>query len=259
MLSAEIGYQDNGNNMGATSENGATFALNGSVALPITQSIGLQADVSHSQDLMNLPFQYYKMNNKTTAVGAHLFVRKNEKFLIGAVGQVNFNNVSFAIFDTKMNQYFAGGEAQVYLKKVTLTAQVAYRNDDSGWFYYGPDSSSQSGVIATGQAKLFINSNWSLAAKGEYSSIKLDEYYYDIKVDQWRIGLTTERRLTSLPVSFILKANYGESKFYGLKLNDLRFGAGLKINFGSKSLKARDRSGASLEGFKAEPLTPLII
>lgn len=257
MLSAEIGYQDNGNNMDAASANGATFALNGSVALPITQSIGLQADVSHSQDLMNLPYDV-KLNNKTTAVGAHLFVRKNEKFLIGAVGQVNFNNISFAGFDINMNQYFAGGEAQVYLKKVTLTAQVAYRNDDSGWLFFGPESSSQSGVIATGQAKLFINSNWSLAAKGEYSSIKLNEYYYDIKVDQWRIGLTTERRLTSLPVSFILKANYGESKFYGLKLNDMRFVAGLKINFGSKSLKARDRSGASLEGFKAETLTPLI-
>lgn len=255
-VSAEIGYQDNGNNYDEPASNGATYSVNASVALPISQSIGLQADVSHSQDLMNLPYDV-KLNNKSTSVGAHLFVRKSDKFLLGAIGQVNFNTISTSGYSIDMNQYFVGGEAQAYLKNVTLTAQVAYRKDEVGSFGYGPSSFGQSGVIATAQAKLFINSNWSLAAKGEYSNIKFSDSY-DVNIDQWRLGLITERRLSSVPVSLLFKANYGESKVDGMKLRDTRFVVGIKINFGSQSLKARDRSGASLEGFKADALVPFI-
>lgn len=258
-ISAEIGYQDNGNNFDEPSTNGATYAVNGSVALPLSQSIGIQADVSHSQDLMNLPVGT-KLNNKTTAVGAHLFTRSNEKFLVGLIGQVNFNQVSTSGYSIDTNQYFAGGEAQAYLKNVTLTAQVAYRKDDLGSFGYSPDSESLSltGVIATAQAKLFINSNWSLAAKGEYSHTNFGAGIgTDVGMNQWRLGLITERRLSSVPVSIFFKANYGETKIEEVKLNDTRVVIGVKINFGSQSLKARDRSGASLEGFKADTLVPI--
>lgn len=230
-VSAEIGYQDNGNNFDEPASSGATYSLNASVALPISQSIGLQADVSHSQDLMNLPYDA-KLNNKSTSVGAHLFLRKSDKFLLGAIGQVNFNTISTSGYSIDMNQYFVGGEAQAYLKKVTLTTQVAYRKDDLGSFGFGSDSFSQSGVIATAQAKLFINSNWSLAAKGEYSNIKFSDSY-EVNIDQWRLGLITERRLSTVPVSLLFKANYGESKVDGSKLRDTRFVVGIKINFGS--------------------------
>lgn len=253
-VGVELGYQDNGNNIDEPASSGATYQVGGSVALPVTQTLGLQVDVSHSQDLMNLPYGA-KVNSKATAVTGHLFVRKTDKFLLGAIGQVNFNAISTQGYGLDTNQYFIGGEGQLYLSKVTLTGQVAYRKDDFGDYFFGPDSFNQSGVIATAQAKLFIKSNWSLAAKGEYSNVDFGDAY-PVSVDSWRLDLVTERRLSKLPVSYAIKASYGEIDVDGLKLNDFRITFGLKFNFGSQTLQERDRSGASLEAIKTDALLP---
>lgn len=257
-ISAEIGYQGNDNNFDERNFNGPTFALNGSVALPVSETIGIQADVSHSQDVMNFPIGQ-KVNNKATVFGAHLFARKSENFLVGLIGQVNFISLSTDGYSVDFNQYFAGGEAQMYLKNATFTAQVAYRKDDLSSLGFGEETFNQSGVLATAQGKLFITSNWSLAAKGEYSHTKFNSGY-DVSMDQWRVGIISERRLPSVPISLFFKANYGETKIdtkiVSARLNEKRIVAGFKINFGLQSLKARDRSGASVEGFKVDTLFP---
>ena len=250
-VSAGVGYQDNGNNLDNIvllnggpqgKSDDATLAIRGTIAFPLAQNIGLQADLGYSQD--PLSFGYYSATQKTTSVATHLFYRGSGKFLVGAIGQVNFNqtNAIYAQIDTK--QYFLGGEAQARLDNVTLTAQAAYRKDDFGLASYKLD-----GVATTAQAKYFIDPNWSLAVKGEYSSLNFD--LADQNLDQWRLGFSTERRLSSVPVSLFAKVSYGETKIESAKLHDTRLMFGIKFNFGSQTLQQRDHNGASLDPFES--------
>ena len=250
-LSAGVGYQDNGNDVGVPSQydnDSVTFAVRGSAAVPLSNSIGMQADVRYSNEPLNYPAPF-DVSVKSTDIAAHVFLRNSDKFLVGIIGQVNFGTLSATGESLDTKQYFIGGEAQAYLNNVTLTGQLAYRKDD---FSYAGEK--MDGVAATAQAKYFVHSNWSLALKGEYSRPKVSGTSY--KIDQWRIGLGTENRLSSLPVSLFGNLSYGENKFDGAKLDDVRFMAGVKINFGSGTLQARDRSGASLDPFDAKVVLP---
>lgn len=252
-VSASVGYQDNGNNfddiapMDGFEDNSddVNLAIRGSVAVPLDQDIGLQVDLGHSQEPLN--FGYYSGTSKTTSVATHLFYRGAGKFLVGAIGQVNFNQISvyYSQIDTK--QYFLGGEAQARLNNLTLTAQAAYRKDDFGYADYKLD-----GVATTAQAKYFIDSNWSIAVKGEYSSMNFD--LADLDLEQWRLGVSTERRLASVPVSLFGKLGYGESKADVAKLHDTRIMVGIKFHFGSRTLQQRDDNGASLDPFEGNAI-----
>lgn len=251
-ISASVGYKDNGINEGGVApvevmrpkSDDATLAIRGSLALPLANNIGMQADLGYSQEPMNAA-GVYSGNQKSTTVATHLFYRGSEKFLVGAIGQINFNQTGVYTFQIDTKQYFIGGEAQASLKNLTLTAQVAYRKDDFGFI-----SSSVDGVAAVAQAKYFIDPNWSLAVKGDYSSLSLNVADQNLK--QWRVGMNTEHRLTSMPVSLFANVGYGESKLYGDKLHDTRMMVGIKFNFGSKTLQQRDHSGASLNPFESD-------
>lgn len=252
-VSAAVGYQDSGASEDFSevdSGDDITFALRGTVAVPLSTSIGLQADVAYAREPLNYPAPY-ETSLKTTTAAAHLFYRNEGNFLLGVIGQTNFNTISVYTQNIDTKQYFLGGEGQVHLNNVTLTGQVAYRNDEVSYY----DDVSFDGVAATAEVKYFIDSNWSLALKGEYSNVGFEE---DFDIDQWRIGLGTERRLSSLPVSIFANVNYGETKFQDedFKFHDTRLMVGVKFNFGSGSLAERNRSGASLEPFRAE--SPLL-
>lgn len=256
-VSAAVGYQDSGvsGDVPATdSGDDVSFELRGSVAVPLGSAIGVQADVGYARDPLNFPGAPFDISLKSTTVAAHVFYRNSDQFLLGVIGQTNFNTLAAQEFNLDTKQYFIGGEGQVYLNNVTLGAQVAYRKDSLS---LGQDL-SMDGIVATAEAKYFINSNWSLGLKGEYSRIVLDGE--DVNVKQWRLGLGTERRLSSVPVSLFANLNYGEGKanvFEDVKLHDTRFMVGIKINFGSGTLLERNRSGASLDPFKVE--SPLVL
>lgn len=260
-VSAEIGYQSNTNNYDYgyedseqdTSTKGPTFALAGTVALPLSDLIALQADAIYSRDLMNLPTPF-TVANKSTTVATHLFARKTDTFVLGAIGQVSFNTISATGSTFETNQYFIGAEGQTYLGKTTVTGQVVYRKDAVGGLDYGSESINADGYLATFQAKYFLNDNWTVALKGQYSKIKFN--INESKLDQWHLGLTSERRLAALPVSLFFGARLGETKVSDIKLRDVRGLFGLKVRFGSQSLKSRDRSGASLDAIKTDILLP---
>jgi hypothetical protein len=254
-VSASVGYQDNGNNFDdiapmdgdglEDNSDDVNLAIRGSVAVPLDQDIGLQVDLGHSQEPLNVG--YYSGTIKTTSVATHLFYRGAGKFLVGAIGQVNFNQIGVYSSQIDTKQYFLGGEAQARLNNLTLTAQAAYRKDDFGSADYKLD-----GVATTAQAKYFIDSNWSIAVKGEYSSMNFD--LADLDLEQWRLGVSTERRLASVPVSLFGKFGYGESKADVAKLHDTRMMVGIKFHFGSRTLQQRDDSGASLDPFEGNSI-----
>lgn len=250
-ISASVGYQDNGNDFGGitptmsteSKSNDASLAVRGTIAVPLAPNIALQADLSYAQEPVT-----HGVTQKSTSIASHLFYRGAGNFLVGAIGQVNFNQFGIYANQIDTKQYFIGGEAQAKLNNFTLTAQVAYRKDDSGFVWYGTD-----GIATTAQAKYFINPNWSLGVKGEYAALNYNDVSADL--DQWRIGLTTERRLTSAPVSLIAKIAYGETKVETVKFNDTRIMGGIKFNFGSQTLTQRDDNGASLDPFESSTLS----
>lgn len=264
---AAIGYQDSGisgDSIDGNASDDVSLALRGSIAAPLSKSIGIQADVTYSRDPLNHPF-FTGLSVKSATTAAHLFYRGSDRFLVGAIGQVNFNEIGLSVIKVDAKQYFIGGEAQLYANKFTLTGQLAYRKDNAGELF---SNISFDGVAATAEVKYFLNKNWSLGLKGEYSDLssKLGTGNPNIatqSVDQWRIGLATERRLSSMPISFFANINYGENIFDGanivahVKPQDVRGLVGLKINFGAQSLEERNSSGASLDPFKADQQIPM--
>ena len=130
-ISAGVGYQDNGNNFDDIASrdsfednNGdVNLAIRGSVAVPLDKGIGLQVDLGHSREPLNLG--YYSGTIETTSVTTHLFYRGAGKFLVGAIGQVSFNQIGIYYDHIDNKQFFLGGEAQARLNNLTLTAQAA--------------------------------------------------------------------------------------------------------------------------------------
>lgn len=251
-ISAAVGYQDSGVSGDVpVSDSGDDILvdLRGSVAVPLNSAIGIQADLAYARDPINVGDIPFDVTLKSTTTAAHLFYRNSDKFLLGVIGQTNFNTISAQIFNIDTKQYFVGGEGQLYLNDVTLSAQVAYRKDSISSL----SDFSMDGVAATAEAKYFINSNWSLGLKGDYSHLERE----GMSAKQWRTGLDTEHRLSSVPVSFTANVSYGESKYNfieNVKFHDTRLMVGVKINFGSRTLLERNRSGASLDPFKAKTL-----
>jgi hypothetical protein len=239
-----------------------SYNLRGSFAYQDPSKLGFQFDAVYSQDDMK------KAKMTTLDLAGHAFYR-NDKFLLGLFGQYKqpklHNKDVFtgsAIEDFSANslinmlsksfvtdQAFFGAEAQGYFGDLTLTGQVARQN-----FINKGDSSAdlsgdiyRRGSVASTKADYFVNDNWKLT--GGYSFNNVDGVLsYDTK----KYALGTEYRLNNYPVSFY--ADYNRNKlsldgdgFNGSKFNTDAVMLGIRWNFGSDSLKSRNRSGASLD------------
>jgi hypothetical protein len=238
-----------------------SYNLRGSFAYQDPNNLGAQFDAVYSQDDMK--------NAKMTTLdlAGHAFYR-DDKFLLGIFGQYkqpklnnkdiftgnsgsDFSANSLVNLQSNLivsDQAFFGAEAQGYFGDLTLTGQIARQNFINKKDFSADVSSDiyKHGSVSTAKADYFANDNWKLT--GGYSFNKVAGLAsYDTK----KYSLGTEYRLDKYPVSFY--ADYTRNK---LSLdgggNSSNFDTdavmlGMRWNFGSDSLKSRNRSGASLD------------
>ena len=242
-----------------------SYNLRGSFAYQSPSKLGVQFDAVYSQDDMK------KAKVTTLDLAGHAFYR-NDKFLLGLFGQYkqpklrnknifdSSSDLESALANSVINtssdvlvrdQAFFGAEAQGYFGDLTLTGQVARQN----FINKGSNNSDISGdaykrgSVATAKADYFVNDNWKVT--GGYSFNNVSGFLsYDTK----KYTLGSEYRLDNYPVSFF--ADYTRNKLSldesGASFATSRFDTdavmlGMKWNFGSDSLKSRNRSGASLD------------
>jgi len=239
-----------------------SYNLRGSFAYQSPSKLGVQFDAVYSQDDMK------KAKMTTLDLAGHAFFR-NDKFLLGLFGQYKqpkLRNKSIFIGndseDVSANslintlsssfvrdQVFFGAEAQGYFGDLTLTGQVARQN-----FVNKADSSAnvsgdvyKRGSVATAKVDYFVNDNWKVTGGYSFNNVS-----GGVSHDTKKYTLGTEYRLDNYPVSFFAdytrnKLSFDEQFFSTSKFDTDAVMLGMKWNFGSDSLKSRNRSGASLD------------
>lgn len=212
--------------------------------------------------------------NETT-VAVHVYRRNADKSLLGVVLQRTAvtGNVGWM-----PNDYFAGGEVQIYGKKVTVYGKIGYAFGDDGFYN---DHVQRDGVNGDLQIRYFPKSNIMFAVRGGYQEDSIRVNYFDDRPEYyerfyekysfstWSIGGKAEYKLNSSNFGLVAditylggknRENYKRQYFNNPTYeNDTRFShsgfralVGVKLNFGSSTLYQRDRSGASLDPFNTQ-------
>lgn len=109
------------------------------------------------------------------------------------------------------------------------------------------------GYVANLKAKYFLKDNWKVEASYAFNNVNFNDSGLSINgqqtgsLDQKTFGIGTEYRFTDNPVSLYAQYNRNEISIGNWNVDSNQFVAGLKINFGSTTLKDRDRTGSSLD------------
>lgn len=206
-----------------------SFSVAGRVAIPVSGSLGAQIDGGYT-------YTDADDSDSIDTIGAtgHLFVR-NEQYMIGG-----FFGASDA---DDVTAYGGGLEGEYYLPTWSLGGRLSYAtadDDDVG----GADIDVY-GLDAYG--KFFASDNWSAKFGAGLGSADFNNAGGD--EDFWNVNASTEYLLTGLPISLTAGVSYVD--FDNASNTALTVGA--RWNFGGQNLKARNRTGADLDGF-ATPL-----
>ncbi len=268
-VSADLGYIHYSPN-GGKSDSDATYNLRASAAYQDPSHFGGQVDALYNH------YDIGQNAASTVDLAGHLFYR-NEQFLIGGFVQyrnpsmsTNFHHsgnpsldwsastvANFLKQEMVSEQVFWGAEGQAYFGDVTVSGQLAKQE-----FVNQTDVSFgnvlKDGYVANIKAKYFINDNWKVDAGFNYN--KTDLNLNGGSFDQKTYSLGTEYRLAEHPVSLYAQYNHttlgGSTGYNG---DDDQLLVGVKLNFGANSLKARDRSGASLDPVTQQPAGALTL
>lgn len=245
-----------------TKLSGPAFELRGSFAVPVTGSIGAQIDGAFGRTNAKRHgcggCDTLRLEDSTAAV--HLFIRNPDKGLVGIVGQRSTRTFSYGFGQTT---YYVGGEAQLYVNRATVSAQAVY-----GAPSYNNSSYDAGGAFVTVGAAVYPKDNLKLGLRGTYA--KLDytpnensgyncpDYCSSQSSRVWSFGGLAEYRLPRSGISLFVKADYREFRdsnayrsgtYFSNGRQDsssVRAMFGIKLQFGSNSLIASDRSGASV-------------
>lgn len=272
-ISGDVGRTNS--SLSGTSDNNQTdYNLRASASYQSPSNFGGQVDAVYSTNNYG--------NNKitNTDLAGHLFYR-TDKYLLG--GFLQYRSPSFtssledpssnAIVDVSSNlflseQLFWGAEGQAYFGDVTVSGQLAKQDfvnqkDISGQDISGQNISGQNigqniaddGYFANIKAKYFINDNWSAQGSFAYNNVNLSNNinFGSNSIDQKSYGLNTEYRIADKPISLYAQYTHNTIDFTEANLDSDQIFAGIKVNFGSISLKTRDRSGANLDPVLQRP------
>ncbi|HZU62119.1 MAG TPA: hypothetical protein VFF98_00425 [Novosphingobium sp.] len=262
------GYSNSWNN--GYRYGGVSVDLNGSVALPITKSIGAQIDLGLDHNIAHptghwctYAYECGATKLDATDVAVHLFTRKPSLGLVGVFAQrTSTTNTNYSGYAGAT--YYFGGEAQLYVGKLTISGQVSAHHTD--YQYY-----KDRGIQTAGRLTYYVNPHFALTAKAgyEYSDYFGRWYQYysysDIETypsHAWNVGVKAEHQLGHSNVSllarydyygFVSSDTYTESNGsytwrYNYPYHASRVLVGVKVHLGKHvSLEERDRNGAGLD------------
>ncbi|MDB5596188.1 MAG: hypothetical protein JWM36_3149 [Hyphomicrobiales bacterium] len=241
----------------STDANGIDMSARATFAAPVFERFGFQADGEFNRNVYKISTGLGDLKRNSADLAGHAFWRDSSVGLLGVIAQAVSNESSLGILSDR--RYFLGAEGQYFIGNVTLYGQAAYENANFGL----PLASgvTADGVIVAAQARYFATPNWSVALKGSYESIKASFVGNNINHKGWLVGAQTDYRFDNTPYSVFATADYRDGKFSnnGGKDHETRVMLGGKLNFGSKTLFERDRSGASLDPIRSlQAVIPLV-
>ncbi len=219
---------------------GGAIELAASGVYQFTPELGVQGDLilgSHQNKIDS-----YEMSSTEANAALHAFFR-NEAYLIGGFAQLGKTITDPNSGDSShWTAIYGGAEAQLYIDNVTLYGKVgvsATGVDDSEW-------GELSSVFAEAKIRYFVTDNLRLDAYVGLDSAKIDDY--SVKLTTAKIGAGIEYKFDNSPISAFGQVDYYSSEDHGHGgIDGYRLLVGLKFNFGDDTLKARDRSGPSLD------------
>jgi len=179
--------------------------------------------------------------------GLHLGARDPELGslgVFGGVGEVEIKDVGMRNPDTVV--WGVGLEGQLFFDPVTLYLQAGYLDREPVSSGGDVDALKNAGFGRT-VVRYFCGEDFEIEAELSYAQGKMDDDEDDVGIFGW--GLGAEYRLTGTPVAGFVAytgARYDQSDDHDV-LYEHRIGFGVRAYFGSASLKANDRRGASLD------------
>jgi len=252
-LSAAVGSSDLDENrlLDAEADKPTVFRL--STGYTALNGLGGQIDVVNSNQGMQ--FADVNVDSDALDIAGHLFYR-TETFQIGGFYQKRFNNldVNFgdpsadfwldASIDRSMDkEHFYGVEGMAFLGDATISGMIGKHKIEGDFFDASLNTESK---IASLDLRYFANDNLRIDAGLARESY--DEMYsmpFDAKTSTYSLGV--EYRLQNNPLSLFANYSRHNSDFEGLDLSENVYMVGVKVNFGSESLKNRDRMGVNLD------------
>ena len=245
--------------------NSTDFSLRASASYTAPNNFGGQVDGVYSKRSLG------RVDVSTVDLAGHLFYR-NENFLVGGFAQYRNPDfryksdvsgdqfvVNFLADSLISEQVFWGAEGQVFLGDVTVYGQAGKQT-----FVNQHDISGQKilddGYFANIKARYFINDNWKVDAGYAYTKSNLNGSFMNgNSADQYTLSLASEYRFTDSPVSLYALYNHNQASISSFNVDSDQLFAGIKVNFGSNSLKSRDRSGASLDPLSQTPTAAVLL
>lgn len=241
---------------GLSAEAASSFEYN------LTDHLGVQGDAvarywNHKAPVVPPYGASYGSTDHIYDFAAHGFYR-NTSGLFGVFGQVShdtqhnyalgeyYSDTPDDIYDT----VYLGVEGQLFVGDATFYGQLAHAHQT-----HGDETGSADGWVGRGEIRYFLQPDFKVNAHLQYGT--LSDNGSDGSQTATIAGLGAEYRFSGSPISLTADADFIKYKFDwgggdGYTQSGTRVLIGLKFNFGSQTLEARDRTGASLS-----PLEPL--
>ncbi|MBC6981434.1 hypothetical protein [Caulobacter sp. 17J80-11] len=161
-----------------------------------------------------------------TDAGLHLF-KRNDSWAAGVYAD--------STDVLMMSAWGLGVEGAKYFDRATINGSIGFNKSEGGMFFGSDDVD---GWNATAGVTFFATDNISIAADVKHMDVE------ELDATVW--GLTAEFKPDTMPVSFFAGYRGQDENFFGEDSTSWRLG--VRWNFGSGSLKERDRTGASMHG-----------
>jgi len=197
---------------------GATYDLFGGVAVPTSESWGLQFDGG-------VTFSDFDDSDNDTSVSgnAHLYHESEGGKIGGFVGASSGGDITV---------WNGGVEGQAFLDNMNLSGSVGY---------FSVDDFDVDGWGALGSASVFVTDNFTMFGGLGFATADAG----GVDVDGWTGSVGAEYQLANTPVSFFGAYSHGDVGDFDVTSDS--FTLGVTYSF-SGTLKERERSGPGLPG-----------
>ncbi|MDR3473218.1 MAG: hypothetical protein P4M09_16280 [Devosia sp.] len=235
--------------------NSIEFGGMASGAYNFTPRLGIQGDVVVRRvSWSNDQNPGLEIDDVAVDGAGHLFYRDG-RFLLGAMGQVGEDSFTWdASYVYRVDTVLGGIEGQLFFGNATLYGQAGisrfsdYGGYEDGWF-------------GTLEARYFLTPDFKVDGHGGIETLSTSGsnkgfYGFNTTLTILDAGVGAEYRVPDTRFSLFAKYDHYRttSNTGNASLDDDRILVGARLNFDSRTLLERDRSGASLKSFESHGL-----
>jgi len=187
---------------------------------------------------------------------AHVYWRDPSSFALGAFASIEtYRGIDFT-FDDDTYSYRYGAEGQVYFDRVTLYGQLYLGQIDIPDAPVDFDTWGVRGVV-----RYFVRDNLRIDGELGFHELNVgDSFGPSIDMETFSAALQASYRFTGTPLTVFGRYQYDTTSvsLASVELDTHKFVIGLRGTFGSSTLRAEDRNGATMDVWRPNMILPLI-